>query len=176
MPTALLSWMREFVPGRAVVVAGLAAAGLLAGVLYLPALLRPGTPVRHFRELPRGIAEDLERRGCNIVKGHNVISGNFDGTRGWAVLCQQGDVASLLIYRDGGRPVVFGTHGAGLGDDPEAARSIRIVGWDYVARHPPGLCSRAGSGRAQLRGDAAGMGSSLHCYLDGGWTRLSGAD
>ena len=98
-----------------------------------------------------------------------MISGDF----GWAVLCQQGKFASLMIYgEDGGKPGVFGTHGAGLVDDPEAARNIRIVQWDYVARHNPGLRSAPGD----CIEDGAGMGSTLYCYLDGRWTALAGAD
>src|SRR4051794_25377244 len=61
---------------------------------------RPGMPVSDFPRLPAAVADDLDRRGCNIVRGNNVISGYFSGLAqpDWAALCQQGGQASLLVY------------------------------------------------------------------------------
>jgi hypothetical protein len=149
---------------------------LLVAFVYLPAEIRSGTPVRRFKQLPVAVAEDLTSRGCNIVRGHNVISADFTGAgrREWAVLCQQGDMASLHIYAGASRPVIFDRHGAGLGADPESARGIRVVSWDYVAKHNPAL--RLVSPPFACIEDSAGMGSLIYCYLAGTWTVLPGAD
>jgi len=115
-------------------------AAVLAGFVYIPPLLRPGIPVSRFRQLPRAVAQDLNLRGCNIVRGRNVISGDFDGTgqRGWAVLCQRDNQASLFIYLAGSsKPAIFDTHGAGLVDDAETARGIRIADWAMLRSTTP---------------------------------------
>lgn len=167
----------EFIPSRVLIFAIAAGATLLVGVVYVPPLLRPGIPVSRFRQLPDAVASDLNRRGCNIVRGNNAISEDFAGTgrRDWAVLCQQDNQASLLIYLAGGsKPAVFDTHGAGLAGDPESARGIRVVPWDYVARHNPGI-PPAVTPRPCIE-DGVGMASSIYCCLNGAWVALAGAD
>ncbi len=161
---------------RALIFAIAAATVSLAALVYIPPLIRPGVPVRRFPQLPDTVARDLNRRGCNVVRGNNVISGDFtaSGQRDWAILCQQGNQASLLIYLAGSsEPAVFGTNGA-LGDDPESARRIRIASFDYVAKHNPGI--RPADVPGACIEDGAGMGSSIYCYLNGAWVRLAGAD
>jgi len=140
-------------------------------------LLRPGVPVSRFRQLPDSVARDLNRRSCNIVRGNNVISEDFAGTgrRDWAVLCQQGNQASLMLYLAGSsKPAIFGTHGAGLVDDPELARGIRVAGWDYVVRHNPGI--RPANAPKVCIEDGVSMGSLIYCYVNGAWAVLTGAD
>ena len=167
----------ESIPGRVLLFTIAAGAILLAGFAYLPPLLRPGVPVSHFPQLPDTVASDLNSRGCNIVHGNNVISGDFagNGKRDWAVLCQQDNQASLLIYLGGtSKPAVFGTGGYGLVDDPESARGIRVTDWDYVVRHNPGI--RVTAAPTACIEDGAGMASTIYCYLDGAWAPLAGAD
>jgi hypothetical protein len=167
----------ERMPDRVLLLAIAAGAALLAGFVYIPPLLRPGIPVSRFPQLPDTVASDLDSRGCNIVRGNNVISGDFagNGERDWAVLCQQDNQASLLIYLAGSsKPAIFGTGGYGLVDDPESARGIRVAGWNYVVRHNPGV--RAAAAPASCIEDAVGMGSVIYCYLDGAWAGLAGAD
>jgi hypothetical protein len=162
---------------RVLIFAAGSAVCLVIALVYVPPLLRPGVPVRRFRQLPRAVADDLNSRGCNVVRGNNVISGDFyaTGRRDWAVLCQRDNQASLFIYRDGGsEPAIFNTHGSGLSEDPESARGIRSVRWDYVARHNPGI--RPGLNQGVCVEDGVGMGSSIYCYLDGAWVPLAGAD
>lgn len=154
-----------------------AGATLLAAAVYLPPMARPGVPPWLVRELPGAVAGGLVARGCNLVRGHGVASADFTGAgqRDWAVLCQQGHQASLMIYTAGrGTPAVLGTHGGGLVDDPEAARGIRSVEWDYVVRHNPGLRGRSAP-KACVE-DGVGMGSSIYCFLNGEWVGLTGAD
>jgi hypothetical protein len=167
----------EFIRVRVLIFAIAAGVTSLVGFVYIPTLLRPGIPVSHFRQLPDIVASDLNRRGCNIVRGNNAISEDFAGTgqRDWAVLCQQDNQASLLIYPAGSsKPAVFGTHGAGLVDDPESARGIRVARWDYVVQHNPGL--RPAAAPTACIEDGVGMGSSVYCYLGGAWAVLAGAD
>ncbi len=179
MPSATNSHMSigEFNPVRVLIFAIAAGATSLAGFVFIPPLLRPGVPVSHFRQLPDTVTNDLNRRGCNIARRNNVISGDFTGTgqRDWAVLCQRGNQASLLIYlADSSKPDVFGTHGAGLVDNPELARRIRVVGWDYVVRHNPGI-RRANAPKVCIE-DGVSMGSLIYCYVNGTWAVLTGAD
>jgi hypothetical protein len=159
--------------------AAIVAAGFsLAAVLYVPALLRPGISVSRFPQLPAWVAIDLKSRGCNIVRGKNVVSADLAGSGqpDWAVLCQQGNRASLLIYLAGSHtPSIFNETGAGLTEEPESARAIRVVGWDYVARHNPGTAPVDAPARACIE-DGVGMGSSIYCHLNGAWVALTGAD
>ena len=98
-----------------------------------------------------------------------------NGERDWAVLCQQDNQASLLIYLAGtSKPSVFGTGRYGLVDDPESARGIRVADWDYVVRHNPGI--RVTAAPTACIEDGAGMASTIYCYLDGAWAPLAGAD
>ena len=80
-------FIRKYIPVRVLTFAIAAGATSLAGFIYIPPLLRPGIPVSHFRQLPDIVASDLNRRGCNIVRGNNAISEDFAGTgqRDWAV-------------------------------------------------------------------------------------------
>ena len=167
----------ESMPNRVPLFAIAAGVILLVGFVYIPPLLRPGIMVSHFPQLPDAVASDLDRRGCNIVRGNSVISGDFagNGERDWAVLCQQDNQASLLIYLAGtSKPSVFGAGGYGLVDDPESARAIRVAGWDYVVRHNPGI--RVTAAPTACIEDGAGMASTIYCYLDGAWAPLAGAD
>jgi hypothetical protein len=170
-------FIRTFFPARSLIVAIAVGATLLVGILYIPSLLRPGIPVGQFRELPDAVASDLKQRGCIIAGRKSVISEDFAGRgqRDWAVLCQRGNQASVLIYNAGsGTPAVLGTHGAGLVDNPEGARGLRLVRWDYVVRHNPGI--RSVDVPSVCIEDGVGMGSSIYCYLNGAWVVLAGAD
>jgi hypothetical protein len=170
-------FLSDSTPVRVLAFAVLAGASVLAGLVYIPPLLRPGIPVSHFPQLPVTVALDLNLRGCNIVRGNNVISEDFDGTGqcGWGALCQQDNRASLLIYLAGSsKPAVFDTNGAGLTDAAESARGIRVADWDYVAQHDPGI-RPAVTPKACIE-DGVGMASSIYCHLDGAWVRLAGAD
>jgi hypothetical protein len=167
----------ERMPSRVLLFAIAAGATLLAVFVYIPPLLRPGILVSHFPQLPDAVASDLDSRGCNIVRGNNVISGDFagNGERDWAVLCQQDNQASLLIYLVGSsKPAIFGTGGYGLVDDPESARGIRVADWNYVVRHNPGV--RAAAAPTACIEDGVGMGSVIYCYIGGAWAPLAGAD
>jgi hypothetical protein len=62
-----------------------------------------------FRELPRNLSAELERRGCTIpqvpmIAGpHNVIHGEFakPGQTDWAVLCSVNRVSTILVFWNG---------------------------------------------------------------------------
>jgi hypothetical protein len=63
-------------------------------------------PVSSFPELPAGVAELLDRRGCLIPQTYeahhpeNVVHASLEraGSSDWAVLCSQGGTVSLLVY------------------------------------------------------------------------------
>ncbi len=164
-----------FFSARSLIFAIAVGATLLVGLFYIFSPL--GIPVGHFRELPDTVASDLKQRGCIIAGRNNVISEDFAGRgqRDWAVLCQLGSQASVLVYTaDSSTPAILGTHRAGLVDNPEGARGIRLARWDYVVRHNPGI-RPAGVPSACIE-DGVGMGSSIYCYLNGAWVVLAGAD
>ena len=122
--------------------------------------------------LPASVVSDLRARGCDLLPQHSVVqSAEFT-----AVLCRIGGEASLLIYTRGqAKAIQLNKHPGGLDEkNPEAARGIRLVHWDYVARHNPGL-STAGHPQTCVE-DGVGMGSALYCNLDGAWVGLAGAD
>ncbi|HLX46552.1 MAG TPA: hypothetical protein VKR43_24055 [Bryobacteraceae bacterium] len=62
-----------------------------------------------FRELPKNLSAELERRGCTIpqvpmIAGpHNVIQGEFakPGQKDWAALCSVNRVSSILVFWNG---------------------------------------------------------------------------
>ena len=167
----------EGVQPRAAVFAILGSLLLLILWVYLPPLLRPGVPAYLRSELPAPVARDLAARGCNTVRGHGTAPGEFtaSATRDWGVLCQKGDQAWLFIYTAGrGAPSILQAHPGGLAGDAEQARGIRAVGWEYAARHNPGLI--VSQHPAQCLEDAMGMGSVIYCSLGGRWTALLGAD
>jgi hypothetical protein len=67
-------------------------------------------PVSSFPELPAGIAELLNRRGCTIPQTYeahrpeNVVHASLEraGSSDWAVLCSVQGTVSLLVFFDGG--------------------------------------------------------------------------
>jgi hypothetical protein len=67
-------------------------------------------PVSSFPELPAGIVELLNRRGCAIPQTYaahhpeNVVHASLAraGSSDWAVLCSVDGTVSLLVFLDGG--------------------------------------------------------------------------
>ena len=67
-------------------------------------------PVSSFPELPAGVAELLNRRGCTIPQTYeahhpeNVVHASLEhaGSSDWAVLCSAQGTVSLLVFFDGG--------------------------------------------------------------------------
>jgi hypothetical protein len=76
-------------------------------------------PISSFPELPAGIVEQLNRRGCTIPQTYeahrpeNVVHASLEhaGSSDWAVLCSAQGTVSLLVFFDGGngqaQPVVL---------------------------------------------------------------------
>jgi hypothetical protein len=81
---------------------------VVAGRL-MPYLIRH-LPVSSFPELPAGIADLLNRRGCTIPQTYeahrpeNVVHASLEraGSSDWAVLCSVQGTVSLLVFFDGG--------------------------------------------------------------------------
>jgi|SRR5579872_2425582 len=65
-------------------------------------------PPTAFPELPKSVAEELNRRGCGIPQPYpdqrvNVIRGEFSnpGQTDWAVLCSVNRFSSILVFWNG---------------------------------------------------------------------------
>lgn len=67
-------------------------------------------PISSFPQLPAGIADALNQKGCTIPQTYaahapeNVIHASFErpGSSDWAVLCSVRGTVSLLVFFDGG--------------------------------------------------------------------------
>jgi hypothetical protein len=67
-------------------------------------------PVSSFPDLPSGVQEALNRRGCTIPQTYeahrpeNVVHASLEraGSSDWAVLCSAQGTVSLLVFFDGG--------------------------------------------------------------------------
>ena len=81
----------------------------------MPYLIRH-LPVSSFPELPAGIVELLNRRGCTIPQTYeahhpeNVVHASLEhgGSSDWAVLCSVEGTVSLLVFFEGGGSVDSG--------------------------------------------------------------------
>ena len=147
-----------------------------------------------FPELPRVVAEDLERRGCTIPQTylergpHNVISGSFrEPTQvDWAMLCSRAQASTILVYWAGSTDDV-----ADLGTSPDEgwlqtigggkigySRFIATASVEAIlhnrrvygsSEHPPITHDGIEQGMT-------GKGSSVHYWHDGNWEQLPGGD
>jgi len=90
-------------------------------------------PVSSFPELPAGVVELLNRRGCMIPQTYaahhpeNVIHASLErvGSSDWAVLCSVQGTVSLLVFFDGGAAQISGQAGGQpvvLASAPETQR------------------------------------------------------
>jgi hypothetical protein len=90
-------------------------------------------PVSSFPELPAGVAELLNRRGCTIPQTYeahhpeNVVHASLEhaGSSDWAVLCSVEGTVSLLVFFDGGAKEGTGQRGGQpvvLATSPEIQR------------------------------------------------------
>jgi hypothetical protein len=73
-------------------------------------------PVSSFPDLPQGVQEALNRRGCTIPQTYeahrpeNVVHASLEhaGSSDWAVLCSAQGTVSLLVFFDGGTEIKGG--------------------------------------------------------------------
>jgi hypothetical protein len=176
---------------RATLMAVLAGGVVLTGIWIIWHALPEALLLSKFPELPKAVAVDLVRRGCTIVPdrarrdGRNVLHGEFvrAGQTDWAVLCRHGDRASLIVYWAGKSDnlEVLNTMPAGLGNDPEGARTIGVADPDRIQRY---ATRHTGETHSEMMlqfshsgiEDAVGMGSEILYYHDGKWRIIPGAD
>ncbi len=177
---------------RALVIGVVSAGVLVTSAWVVLRALPKALLLSRYPELPDRVATDLARRGCSVVPdrvrrgGRNVLRGEFTraGQTDWAVLCRQGDQASLIVYPAGnpGDAVVLKTSASGLGENPEEARTIGVVQPDrlqmYARRRamPPGVPEAKVDFEHAGIEDAIGMGSTVLYYSNGQWLRMPGAD
>ena len=151
-------------------------------------------PPSAFRELPPGIREQLEARGCTIPqtaeieKPHSVIHGEFakKGQTDWAGLCSRDGKSSILVFWGG--PAKCPSELA-RGDDRHSlqtwsgsriaySRAIQVAGKKYILDHynwyggpkPPPL-DHQGIDDAFI-----GKASVVRYCHQGRWLELQGAD
>lgn len=148
-----------------------------------------------FKELPKSIVKNLERRGCaipqafGIRKKHNVISGKFFGRdkKDWAVLCSRKGVSSILIFQNGSTKSITKIAEANDADflqeiDEKGtqgfSRAIGAVNAKYIYDRQKSY------GRKKLPkilhqgiNDAfVEKASEIHYFHQGKWLRFQGAD
>ena len=137
-----------------------------------------------FRELPKNLVTDLERRECTIPQPFtnrkaNVIQGEFDkpGQTDWAVLCSTHGSTSLLIFWNGSsRNMTVLNRNP---DDPGRIFDwfIRPVDRKFIMDHyrayggpkPPAIDHQG----IESGGETA---SVVLYYYRGKWLKLQGAD
>jgi hypothetical protein len=155
-------------------------------------------PVSSFPELPAGVQELLNRRGCTIPQTYeahrpeNVVHASLEhaGSSDWAVLCSVQGTVSLLVFFDGGtglkkeQPVV-------LASSPETQRlqahdPSGVLGFNWgIDPATPARVNEAQSGLkrrpAQVDHDALAdstleRSTIYHFYARSNWFVLETAD
>ncbi|HEY1904255.1 MAG TPA: hypothetical protein VGG56_17630 [Terracidiphilus sp.] len=158
-------------------------------------------PVSSFPELPAGIADLLNRRGCTIPQTYeahrpeNVVHASLEraGSSDWAVLCSVQGTVSLLVFFDGAAEVSGQAVGAPivLASAPETQRlqthdpsGVLGFNWgidpaspDQVREaqnglgHPPGRLDHDA-----LADSVVEHGIVYHFYAKTGWSLLETPD
>ncbi len=145
-------------------------------------------PVSSFPELPVGIQDQLNRRGCLIPQTYeayhpeNVVHASLEraGSSDWAVLCSVEGTASLLVFfgSRGGQPIVLvsaleterlqaydpsGVLGFNWGIDPASPEQVREAQYGMEPR-PLRLDHDA------LADSVVDRGTVYHFYAKNVWT------
>jgi hypothetical protein len=155
-------------------------------------------PVSSFPDLPSGIVNMLNRRGCTIPQTYeahrpeNVVHASLEhaGSSDWAVLCSVQGTVSLLVFFDGGSELRKGQP-AVLASAPESQRlqphdPSGVLGFNWgIDPATPQQVHEAQSGlknrRAQVDHDALAdstveHGTIFHFYAKSNWFVLETAD
>lgn len=150
----------------------------LLGVMFCAASLITAA------DLPANVSADLKRRGCRIAPSleknrENVARGEFTGNdvEDWAVLCVRRGETYVLVYADNAsQPVLLGRAPFTVTSDPEQARTLRAVDRQYVVIHNRETPAHRFRKDLRCLEVGQGMGSSLYCFVRGGWMTFQGAD
>jgi hypothetical protein len=155
-------------------------------------------PVSSFPELPAGVQELLNRRGCTIPQTYeahrpeNVVHASLEhaGSSDWAVLCSAQGTVSLLVFFEGGsglkkeQPVV-------LASAPETERlqahdPSGVLGFNWgIDPATPAQVHEAQSGLKRrpalvdhdaLADSTVERGTIYHFYAKSNWFVLETAD
>ena len=153
-------------------------------------------PLNSFPELPAGIQDALNRRGCTIPQTYeahgpeNVVHASLEraGSSDWAVLCSAQGTVSLLVFF-GER--TEGTQPAILASTTETQRlqahgASTVLGFDWgIDRATPEQIHEAQNGMAHrpARVDHDALADSVidhkttyRFYANGAWSRLQMPD
>ncbi len=147
-----------------------------------------------FKELPRNLIQELERRKCTIPQEaestprNNVIRGEFEkpGQIDWAILCSVNGYSSILLFWRGSedkpgeiaraedRNFLQGLGGEKIG----FSRKISAVGRDFIIRNYRTFGGRKPPPIEHQGIDDAfvGKASTTHYNYKGKWFQLTGAD
>jgi hypothetical protein len=155
-------------------------------------------PVSSFPDLPVGIQELLNRRGCTIPQTYeahrpeNVVHASLEhaGSSDWAVLCSVEGTVSLLVFFDGGtglkkeQPAVLAS--APETEKLQAHDPSGVLGFNWgIDPASPEQVHEAQSGLkrrpAQVDHDALAdstveRGTIYHFYAKSNWSVLETAD
>jgi hypothetical protein len=144
-------------------------------------------PPTVFRELPKSLAQELQRLGCAIPQTtglkepHNVIRGEFAkaGQTDWAARCGQNGVSTILVFWHGSRrnPSRIARMEDGPSGNlflrritPASAKSIVEHDRAYGGPKPPAIDHQG------IEDSIFESASVIHYYFRGKWLRLTGAD
>lgn len=146
-------------------------------------------PVSSFPELPEGIQNALEERGCMIPQTYaahrpeNVIHASLErsGSTDWAVLCStRGTVSLLVFFADEKEPVVLAS--AAEKERLQAHGGDGVMGFDWgidaatprqVHDAQAGLTPRpAVVDHDALADETLGQKTAYHYFLRGSWSLL----
>jgi hypothetical protein len=166
---------------------------ILVGGHMIPYLIRH-LPVGSFPDLPNGIKNQLDRRGCLIPQTYeahrpeNVIHASLagPGSSDWAILCSSQGTVSLLVFFTGnaGQPFTIATApeterlqthdpsgvlGFNWGIDPASPEQVREAQAGMEHRSPP-------LDHDALADTLVDHHTVYHLYLKGAWVVLQTPD
>lgn len=153
-------------------------------------------PVSSFPELPAGVQDALNRRGCTIPQTYeahgpeNVVHGSLEhaGSSDWALLCSVQGTVSLLVFFDGrtaeSEPVVLVSATETQRLQVHDATGVLGFNWGIDRATPQQVHdAQIGMERRPARVDHDAVADSVidhrttyHFYAKSAWTRLEMPD
>jgi hypothetical protein len=123
--------------------------------------------------LPGDVRTEVQRLGCQVPEGQNIIRGQFERARvsNWAVLCSQGRTSMLVVFWSA-KTGVANLYRTYDGDGQRlTARRIAAVDRRFILKN----CSLASGTLSKIEHDGIldqFNGSVVHYYTQGTWVDL----